>query len=381
MRRVFLSLSFLLVTGSLPGASDDNIVEHLSARLTELSEESVLPGFAVAVVTADGAEYLRGFGWADVENRIPYIPTTIQPIASISKTVIGVCLMHAVEQDQVTLDATVAGLVGFPVEHPEFAGAVITLRQLATHTSSIVDRPAAYRQAYAPGRVAPESLREYLATYFDPAGRRYAPENFGRRAPGEAYAYSNIGAALAALALERSTGSSFAELSHDVVFGPLGMKDTAWTFDAAKADRHAVLYDAERRPIAPYTLVTYPDGGLHTTCADLALYLAEMIRGFQGRGRLLSPSGYATLFAPQFGSHMPEGVPESEPESGIFWAIKSGGDIGHNGADPGVTTFLSFRPDAGIGAILLTNVTVESAATVRHVLRMLDALKEFGQKR
>lgn len=351
----------------------------LTQPLSEIARTSELPGFAVAVVTANGAAYERGFGWADLEKRVPYTATTIQPIASVSKTVIGVCLMHAVEHGTVSLDTPVASLVPFPVAHPRFPGTAITLRHLATHTSGIVDRSVAYRAAYTPGRAPAQGLGDYLVSYFAPGGKWFSAQNFAPSRPGEAYAYSNLGAALAAFALEQSAGRSFADLSREIVFAPLGMNDTTWAFDAQKAARHARLYDRQQEPVSPYALVTYPDGGLHTSCHDLALYLAEMIRGHQGRGRLLSTSSYAALFAPQFATNaLPPGVHSKEPNTGLFWAIRDSGNIGHTGGDPGVGAFLFFKPSSGTGALFMTNRQIEGEAARRQIPAIVDALKAFG---
>lgn len=92
----------------------------LDATLASLQARSPLPGFCVAIVDASGVRYAEGFGYADVAAKRPYSANTIQPVASVSKTLIGVALMQAIEDDLVGLDNDVRDVLPFRVANPGF---------------------------------------------------------------------------------------------------------------------------------------------------------------------------------------------------------------------------------------------------------------------
>ncbi len=380
MRCPWLTVVLAAAVFTVGVVADEGPAAALTARLETLAAGGAIPGFAVAIVTADGVAYQHGFGYAELARRVPYTTETIQPVASVSKTVIGVCLMKAVEQGRAELDAPLGSVVGVPVAHPRYPERPLTLRQLATHTSGIRDVDSLYRRAYVPGDVPNRPLAEYLKDYLAPVGEPpLRGAAFTRAAPGASFVYTNVGAALAAQAIGERVGIEFAAYSAEVVFAPLGMTDTSWRVDPAKESRRATLYGPGGRALSPYTLVTYPDGGLRTTCRDLAQYLVEILRGHGGRGRLLSPASYAELLRPQFGpASMPEGFSTKEPNSALFWMLSRSGGLGHTGGDPGVTAIVAFNPGSGLGRLFIANIDVDEApAAEKQMAAVWQALGEW----
>jgi CubicO group peptidase (beta-lactamase class C family) len=356
--------------------------DSLTQALQILHRGSRLPGFAVAVVTKDSVCYQRGFGYADVRAQRPYTAQTIQNLGSVSKTVVGLALMQAVERGLFTLDTPINQLLPFPVVNPHHPDEPITVRHLATHTAGILDRPAAYRQSYQfhrPGASGADTLAlgAFLRSYFQPGGRQYRASNFAATAPGRAYAYSNLGAALAAYIVEVQTHRSFAAYTRQHLLGPLGLVTAGWQYDADQAARTATNYKAGGRAYRPYSLVTYPDGGLHLSVAELSHYLQAVLAGYAGEpSALLSAAGFQTMLRPQFAvGSTPVGLPPREPNAGIFWVMRANGTIGHSGSDPGTTVFMFFSPTTGIGRILITNVdaTKQTTPTLVAIWRALEA--------
>lgn len=94
---------------------------------------------------------IEGRGFADVASHRKMTADTPINIASISKPILGIALLQLQDQGLLDLDADVNGYLPLRVANPNFPTAAITLRQLATHTSSITDfaDPADYRGARA----------------------------------------------------------------------------------------------------------------------------------------------------------------------------------------------------------------------------------------
>jgi CubicO group peptidase (beta-lactamase class C family) len=177
----------------------------LTTALQRLWHQSALPGFAVALIRPGGIVYEHGFGYANQEHRVPYTPATVQPVASVSKTLLGVALVQALTAGQLRLDQPVNELLPFTVVNPYFPTQPITLRHLATMTAGLTDDQRFYNQwAYVPGDTSSLSNEEYLRRTLTARGPWYRRQRFLPHAPGTYYAYSNESAALVGLALERA---------------------------------------------------------------------------------------------------------------------------------------------------------------------------------
>lgn len=336
---------------------------------------SAFPGLCAAVVTRDSTTFLRAVGYADVAAQRAYTDSTVQPVGSITKTLIGILLASAATNGTIALDAPVAPLLPFRIGEASGAGGAITWRQLATHTSGLRDRDEGYRAAYVPVASADTSLSRYLQRYLATTGNLYRAEHIVRVRDRQQFSYSNIGAAVAALALEAARGASFATLATREIFGPLDMRHSRFTGAPASSD-DAVLYDAMRQVVAPYILVTYPDGGLRTSCADLARLATGVLAAEQGRpNSVMSQAAARLMLSPQFpNSAMPLGVDPREPNQGLFWQFRRTGGIGHSGSDPGVTAFLLIDSKTGTGRLFMTNVDFGEGKTAERYAAAFTAV-------
>jgi CubicO group peptidase (beta-lactamase class C family) len=331
---------------------------------------SDFPGFAVAVVRLDGIAYEHGFGFANKAQKTPYTPATVQCVASVSKTLIGVALLQAVAEGKLRLDQPINELLPFAVRNPYFPGHPITLRHLATMTAGLTDDQAFYnKHAYVKCTTAALSSEEYLRRTLSPQGQWYSRRRFVPHAPGTYYAYSNESAALAALVLEKATGQPYSDYTRQRILHSLGLTDSGWNAAEVDSSRLATLYDAHGRPVPPYYTITYPDGGLYTSTHSLARYLYSIINPTIS-GAPLPPPARDSLLQPQFTTaRLPQHLDAGEPNQSLFWAYRRNGTVGHTGGDTGITTFMFFDPVTRVGKILVMNTEV------RDVPRSLPQFK------
>ena len=171
---------------------------ELDEFILERMEEHSVPGLSACIVKENKLVWSKGYGWADVENKIPMTADTIQNIGSISKTVTATAVMQLWEEGKFELDDDVNGYLSFKVRNPRFLDIPITFRQLLTQRSSIMDGPA-YGKSYACGDPA-VSLEDWIKEYFVPDGKYYDGEkNFHVWKPGtedvpsSPRAYTNVG--------------------------------------------------------------------------------------------------------------------------------------------------------------------------------------------
>lgn len=354
------------------GLVDDDIL-HTHIELQELYDTSELVGFSVAIVDNRKVLYQNSFGYADINRNKRYTNHTIQNIGSISKTFIALAVMKAVEQGKLDLDTNINTYLPFDVIHPLHPEKPITVRHLATHTSGITDGEVYYKSyvfenpAQVDISIYPEDYQPIVelvkmnvkideSVFFEnvlsTSGPWYSQDNFIENAPGEKYGYSNIAAALAAFVVENATGTSYEDYTRKYIFEPLHMDATGWSFSNVNMQNHAVLYYAKDFEVPRYSLVTKADGGLITSNSDFSKYLIEMMRGYKGKGKLLSAESYKEMFTLQT-----KHDEIKEAMGGVFWDIYNNGTIGHDGGDPGITTISMFDPIKNRGYYFMTNTS------------------------
>jgi len=378
------------------------ITDSLTTTLHEIHKQGFINGFSVAIVNDSAILYNKGFGQADITTKKPYTKNTVQNIASISKTFIGVSLLKAQELGKLNLDDPINSYLPYEVKNPNHPEVSITIRHLATHTSSIldtdyygmsyvmkdpieaIDTTVVHIPDYFNGPETRIPLADFLENILSDTGAWYQKEGFLNTPPGEHYEYSNVAATLAAQVLEGATGTSLPKFTQTYILDPLGMTTSGWSFDAIHMEDHSHLYADTKTPLPFYSLITYPDGGFTTSSTDLAVYLNELMNGYVGKGTLLQADSYTELFNKQLNAshHANEDGEEpsgDEHNSGIFMGFMANGEIGHSGGDPGVSTHMFFDPTTHLGRILIVNTDLDEEG-FKALIAIGNTLTEYGDK-
>ena len=112
-----------------PAERHDVRVDRFRQHLEANQEWLKIPGLS-AVILEDGATlWTQGFGYADVERRVPATPDTLYHIASLTKTFTAILVLQLVEQGKLDLDTPVSRYV------PEIKDDRIRIKHLLSHTS------------------------------------------------------------------------------------------------------------------------------------------------------------------------------------------------------------------------------------------------------
>lgn len=372
--------------------------------LAYLFKQSSIPGLAVTVIKKDTIAFQQTYGQANVIENRPYTNQTTQPIASISKTFIGLALMQLIEKGHFTLNTPINNILPFEVINPHQVNQAITIKDLVTHTAGIYDTTAYYEQYYIKKgenlqlptskalqkeniiERADTPLGEYLKATLTSNGTLYDSSNFLKEGTKKVYRYSNIGASLAAYLVEVTTGISYAEYVKKHIFQALGMHQSAFFREELPIENSATLYTSKIYPLPEWSHPSYPDGNICTSNADMTLYLQEMLRGVNGNGTLLSKEGYEILFSrksPNFINGKNGDI------HAVFWDL-AGKRIQHSGGDYGVLSFLSFNPSTNSGFYLISNINPDSIGKALQVdredifnqlLTMLELVEDFEANR
>lgn len=379
--------------------------ERLSNELTDsiklITTAADFNGFGVALVDSTGVLYANGFGMADVSRQTPYTAKTVQPIASISKTFIGLAVMKAVDLGMLTLDDPVAKHLPFPVVNPHHPELPITVRHLVTHTSTILDKENYLFRAWilqdtmdlernlaldigacrfsAPN--AAVTMEEFLHRYLVKGEAWYSDSAFADLKPGERFDYSNIGATLAALVVEKASGMSFDAFAQRHILDPLGMRSSTWHGEHLADTAISRLYRTRTEAYPRYYCATYPDGGMVTSAVDFAKYMAELVKGSRGAGTLLSKESYVEYFREQLVDSQfvdrATGPFTDEHNMGITIGFSSEGYFGHTGGDPGLFSMFFVDRKTGLGRYMIVNTDMEGW---EHHARVWELLGRYGEK-
>lgn len=397
---VILILLLITVVGK---AEAQTAEEKLHYQLDSISKLDGLAGFGVSVFTLDTIMFQGGFGYADFENKRPYTVKTVQNIGSISKTFTGVALMKAVEMGKFTMDTPINKILPFKVRHPKYPDQQITIRNLATHTSGIIDFEKAYDKSYVienPDAVDPNmytkeiakymqhilknkpmALGDYLKAYLSEEGSLYSKKNFLKTAPGERYEYSNIASALAAHCVEIVTGVSFDQFTQNHIFDKIGMDEAGWSLDSVSKENHAQIYSDNLKVLPRYHLVTYPDGGLRTNVASLTKYMQVMMGCHEGRESIISQRSCQEMMKGRL-TESQLGSAKIDDNYGFFWERVGENTIGHNGADPGILTLMYYNTEMKMGAIFFTNTNViDNPKAAKLVQQSWNAIRTYRSKK
>lgn len=131
-------------------------------------------------------------------------PNGLMRVASISKLVTAMAVQDAIDRRRLQWDQDASEALGFKLRNPNFPTAPITLRQLANHTSSVIDGDPFWRPWNETIDATTAGTHSFDVSH----------------APGTYFRYSNFNYVLLGQMLEHSSGLRFDRLMQRVVLQP-----------------------------------------------------------------------------------------------------------------------------------------------------------------
>ena len=280
-----------LNAGNCPAAGDPAVTN----LLVPIREKYHVPAMAAAIVTSKG---LVMAGVVGSRKRGMEVAATLNDewhLGSDTKAMTATLVAKLVEEGHLRWDSTVADV--FPELAAGFSSEArgITVLQLLSHRSGLKPNPDLVIYGGADG------TKERLRVVKDELGK--APNH----KPGTHYEYSNLGYAIAGAIIEKITGKSWEQAMREKVFGPLGMTSVGFggTGTPGVVDQpwghHANGQPVpDNGPDMDNPPVLSPAGRVHCTIQDWAKFIADQLRGSEGKPALLQPASYQKLHTPPF---------------------------------------------------------------------------------
>lgn len=331
------------------------VLIDLTDRAEAARRANTVPAVAVAWIR-DGQ--VVGAGVSGVRKQGSPEPVTLSDqwhIGSCTKAMTATLAGILVEKGALRWETTIGQTI------PELANEMdpsykdATLKQLLSHRSGLPsDREPTFEQGLI-----------WSAMKFgngDLASRRMTGVKFGLKqkpigAPGETYAYSNLGYTIAGVMLERAAGDTYENLMAKEIFGPLGMTTAGWG-PPGVADAVAQPFGHDRidgafvpvspdSPAADNPAAIAPAGTLHLSILDWARFIAAHTRA--GAGDLLASPRIFTVLHTSLGDDYALGwVVTQRP-----WA--TGNVLMHNGTNGHWIAFVWASPEDGTAFLAACN--------------------------
>lgn len=205
------------------------------------------PGTAsVAVIRGSEVIFRKSYGAGAT-------PDANYRLASVSKQFTAMAILTLAREHKLSLDDRITKFF------PEFPELGITVRQMLTHTSGLVD----YEDVIPAGTTIP--LKDFDVLWI------LQQQNRTLFAPGSKWQYSNSGYALLALIVEKVSGHTFARFLHDNLFAPAGMTHTLAYEKGISTIEKRMYGQPEDQSL---TSAVLGDGGIYSSVNDLARWYA-----------------------------------------------------------------------------------------------------------
>lgn len=203
MKRFFAFTFFIFLLGSL-FAQDSLAIEQARIKVESFFNANELPGLSVTIAKRGKILLSEGFGYADLENKVPVDPAHSKfRIGSVSKSFSAAALAVLYEHNMIDIDTAIQVYVpSFPLKQYE-----ITVREVGGHLGGIRH----YKNSEFLSAKKYNSVLEALDIFKDDPLINE---------PGTAYVYSSYGWNLVSAAIESAAGEEFLSFMSRVVLIP-----------------------------------------------------------------------------------------------------------------------------------------------------------------
>ena len=303
-------------------------------------------GLSIAVIQNYHILWAKGYGWADMNQKIPVTPQTLFQAASISKSLNGVGLLKLAQEKKLDLYADInTYLTGWKFPYDSLSkGKKISVANLLSHTGGLTVHGF---PGYESGNDRPtvEQILDGKTPSNSPAVRSMYE-------PGLQSEYSGGGITISQLILTNITHQPYDEYMKKEVLQPLGMSSSTYAQPPTdiKPNLLATAYDRNGEEITGKYHI-YPEqaaAGLWTNPTDLAKYIIETQLAYEGRSaKVLDQQTTKLRLTPYLNYNAALGVFIDKSDSAVYFQ--------HGGANEGFRCQYYGSLADGNGVVVMVN--------------------------
>ena len=256
----------------------------MTAAIHRLAEAAHITGISVIVFNDNKVAYREAFGYKKAAVKEPLSASGSMYGASLSKALFGVLVMKLVENHQLDLDKPLqqyldTAVYDYPSRGPDYwASDYSALRGDTQYTQITARMCLSHSSGFGCWR------------WFEPNQKLVIHFR-----PGTRYQYSGEGLCYLQFVLEHKLHTSLDALAQQLIFNPLGMTHSAYTWQTAWEEEPAPGHDSAGKgyPLKKYK-VARAASTLQTTPDEYAIFMQNLLQG-----KILQPATLKALFTPQ----------------------------------------------------------------------------------
>ena len=326
-----------------------------------------VPGTAVLIVKDGKVIFSEGFGYRDVEKKLPVTPRTLFAIGSASKAFTALSVGILVDEGKLSFDKPVRNYLPQLKMYDPYVTEQINLRDMLSHRSGM----PRHDMAWIYSGYSREKLLDII---------QYLQPSTGYRGKLQ---YNNFMFLAAGMTVGKVSGGSWEEFVQERIFKPLGMKNSCFnTVKTQEAPDYAKPYNLDltglkdipaKQADCPRKLIPFndiqnigPAGSISSNLEDMEKWiLLQINEGKAGGKQIIKPETLRQLHTPQMaetcnGEFKSLLFPEMPVMSyGMGWFVQPyrGHYMAHHGGNiDGFSALVSFMPKEKIGIVVLTNL-------------------------
>jgi CubicO group peptidase (beta-lactamase class C family) len=308
----------------------------VAAQVKPLIDGQIVSGIVVGLYDAGKVE-IYGFGKGP--GGAPPNGHTLFEIGSLTKIYTELLFADSVQRHEVALETPLSELLPPGVTAPTRDDAVITLQELALHSSGLPRDPRSVK----PNAPNPYAGYNEEVLYGDLVQTELEAK------PGTQITLSNFGIGVLGFVLGKKLGMGYPRAIEQRILQPLGLHDTYFQVPPPAQARRVTGTNSDLQPVTPWSWnAMAAAGGLVSTARDqLELIQAEL----EAASGSKLPLRGAMRFSQE--SEL-EGQGANE---GLGWQIDTHG-YWHNSGTAGFHAFVGFDPKTRRGVVILASTSV-----------------------
>jgi len=340
MKKIILFL-ILICIDFIVNAQQSKIPSDVKENIQKRVEYGDNVSIVVGLINGDQVNYFN-YGKTALKNGTDVDENSVFEIGSISKTFTTIALADEIVKGTMKLSDPISKYLPKHVKVPTKNEKVITLKDLATHTSGLPRMPSNFRPSNPENPFADYSVQQmydFLNTY-------ELTRNIG-----EQYEYSNYGMGLLGHILELHTGLTYDKLIKTKIANVLSMNSTGMIINGDMKNRLAKGHTGNRE-MPNWSFSTLGGaGGIKSTLSDMVKYMQAN----------MTNNNNPIHKAMQLSHQMAYQNKAKDFEIGLGWHYDKTANgkriIWHNGQTYGYHSFAGFIEGTGQGIVVLSNST------------------------
>ena len=349
MKKTSLIVFLLIFTNLSFGQEIENSLNGIDQEIETLLKSYNAVGLAVSVVKNNKIIYSKGFGYRDLENKLPVNENTVFPIASCSKAFTASLLGLLDYENTISLKAKPSLYLPKIIFYNSEMDHLISIEDLLSHKSGLGNLDGTL--VLFPEKSSVKVMQKL---------KHIKPEGNVKGS----WIYSNMGYTIAGVIIENVTKMTWQENLSKKIFIPLQMSNTFTDLERMKQTNNYSfgygLYNGKIKKVLYENYYNYkPAGGIRSTSKDLSNWMITWLNKGNFNGKTILPEKYIQK-ATTIHNTRPD---ENEDEvflfgDGLGWRMESHTGkykVYHGGNTSGFSNLIVTYPFEKLGITVLTN--------------------------